>query len=797
MLSKNLLLNAAYRYSKNGCSVIPTARSKKPECRNWKPYQTSPASTKQIRKWFTAAPHGIAIVCGRVSGGIVCLDFDTKNDHEGNVFDRWCDTIEKIRPGFVEELVVEETPSSGYHCIFRTKQGERNRKLATNEDGEVLIETRGEGGYFVCAPTPGYHVISGDFLNIPTITPEEFGLLISSAIALTERDIESKDSAIADAEAIPGSPFDDYDKQGDILLELERHGWKYLFREGCATYLQRPGKKGQGISASYNHIPNRFYVFSTSTVFEANKVYKPYAVYTYLNHNGDFKKAKQTLLDAGYGSESPGKFWHIGKNGLISIDNNKLIRFLVSAGFRKTYIHENRTSIFVRITDNMIEEVSTEQIKDFVISFTKSLPWVLVTTEDGKDIYQGDLLCCLIKGANVYFGRDKLEFIDQLEGRMHEDGKDASYFYFENCFVKVSANGMELMGYDKLDGYVWKHRKQNREFSITEIKSRKSEYERFIENLCAKDSKRIHALRTAIGYILHRHREESKAKAVILVDEKLTDSLEPEGRTGKSIFGKSLNHLRIVEILDGKTFDSKNRFNYQNVAIDCDIIMVDDAREKFPFETLFHDITAGIEIERKNMPAIRIPFEESPRFLITTNHGILGNSGSYRDRMVEYEFAPYYSDTFSPRDEFNHELFAEWDAGEWLRFDNYMLECVQIYLRDGLSKYSLKTLPRRKLIQSTSPEFVEFMDDAIKTGRISLNQLYVKNDILDDFKREYKDPETAKISSNTFTAWTLHYAVSRGWKYENVSKKINRKTVRCFMMTCRRKMVTKLHSKSQ
>ena len=194
---------------------------------------------------------------------------------------------------------------------------------------------------------------------------------------------------------------------------------------------------------------------------------------------------------------------------------------------------------------------------------------------------------------------------------------------------------------------MWKHRKQNREFSITEIKSRKSEYERFIENVCAKDSKRIHALRTAIGYILHRHREESKAKAVILVDEKLTDSLEPEGRTGKSIFGKSLNHLRIVEILDGKTFDSKNRFNYQNVAIDCDIIMVDDAREKFPFETLFHDITAGIEIERKNMPAIRIPFEESPRFLITTNHGILGNSGSYRDRMVEYEFAPYYSDTFS------------------------------------------------------------------------------------------------------------------------------------------------------
>ena len=89
------------------------------------------------------------------------------------------------------------------------------------------------------------------------------------------------------------------------------------------------------------------------------------------------------------------------------------------------------------------------------------------------------------------------------------------------------------------------------------------------------------------------------------------------------------------------------------------------------------------------------------------------------------------------------------------------------------------------------------MDDAIKTRRISLNQLYVKNDILDDFKREYKDPETAKISSNTFTAWTLHYAVSRGWKYENVSKKINRKTVRCFMMTCRRKMVTKLHSKSQ
>ena len=70
-----------------------------------------------------------------------------------------------------------------------------------------------------------------------------------------------------------------------------------MFSRGEKVYLERPDKKNGSISATWNVIPDRFYCFSTSTVFESEHVYKASAVYAILEHNGNFAAACKCLVD--------------------------------------------------------------------------------------------------------------------------------------------------------------------------------------------------------------------------------------------------------------------------------------------------------------------------------------------------------------------------------------------------------------------------------------------------------------------------------------------------------------------
>ena len=99
----------------------------------------------------------------------------------------------------------------------------------------------------------------------------------------------------------PSSPFSDYDQRGDVLQLLKRHGWKIVKSTVEKTYLQRPGDTEHFTSGDYNHKLGLFGVFSTSTEFEVGKGYRPYAVYTILECEGNFRLAAKRLLKEGYG----------------------------------------------------------------------------------------------------------------------------------------------------------------------------------------------------------------------------------------------------------------------------------------------------------------------------------------------------------------------------------------------------------------------------------------------------------------------------------------------------------------
>jgi hypothetical protein len=176
-----------------------------------------------------------------------------------------------------------------------------NMKLAQKANLETLIETRGDGGYFLIAPSEGYKLLNGDWSSIPVITEDDREALLNLARTFDERPpVEAHEPRQATSGPLAGeaTPGDDFDFRADMPALLKKHGWKPAGRDG--KYWTRPGKS-KGISASWDIVPGRFFVFSSSTQFEPNHVYRPWHVYAMLECGGDYARAAGDLRRQGFG----------------------------------------------------------------------------------------------------------------------------------------------------------------------------------------------------------------------------------------------------------------------------------------------------------------------------------------------------------------------------------------------------------------------------------------------------------------------------------------------------------------
>lgn len=291
------LLQSALAYREYGLSVLPAVRSqKRPALPGWKNYQLRIPQERQIIEWFSKPEDAICVVTGQVSGNLEMLDFDRGGDR----FEAWKG---QIPPELLARLVIESSQSGGKHVIYRCSEPiNGNMKLAMGfRDGALmtLIETRGEGGLFLCAPTSGYSLEQGSLTEIPRLTPQQREILLETAWSLSEY-LPTADVP-ADSQFVPENrPGDDYNNRGDIRALLVKHGWS-LAKKGDSELWRRPGKP-HGWSASLKD--KSFYVFSGNAApLEPNRAYSPFSVYAWLEHSGDFEMAARILRQQGYGGE--------------------------------------------------------------------------------------------------------------------------------------------------------------------------------------------------------------------------------------------------------------------------------------------------------------------------------------------------------------------------------------------------------------------------------------------------------------------------------------------------------------
>jgi hypothetical protein len=250
---------------------------------------------------------------------------------------------------------------------------------------------------------------------------------------------------------------------------------------------------------------------------------------------------------------------------------------------------------------------------------------------------------------------------------------------------------------------------------------------------------------------MHSYKKSANNKAIILNDETISDN--PNGGSGKGIFWNALSKVKRVSDINGKGFSFDKTFPYQTVSADTQILVFDDVQKNFKFENLFSVITEGITLEKKNKDAIKIPVSKSPKIIITTNYTIGGVGGSFERRKWELEFSSYFSAKHTPLAEFGKMLFDEWDRKEWLMFYNYMLHCLQLYLKKGLVKHDFQNLETRKFIKETSFEFYEWVNE---DDNIQHNVRIYKTTLFDRFLEEYPDYKKW-LSQKKFWQWVDVY----------------------------------------
>jgi hypothetical protein len=440
------------------------------------------------------------------------------------------------------------------------------------------------------------------------------------------------------------------------------------------------------------------------------------------------------------------EFWSKSEKGVIKIVPLYFKRFLEDNGFYKYAPEGSKSFVFVRVTNNLIDHTTEKEMKDFVLDY-------LYQIED-VSIYN------YFAEQTRFFKEEFLTLINTIDVYFIEDTKHTSYLYFQNCAVEIKKNSVTAIDYVDLDGYVWKDRVIARVFRECLITG--CDYKTFINNVCNQSEARTKSMESTIGFMMHGHKNLSYCPAVILNDEVISDN--PEGGTGKGIFMNALSHMKKLVTIDGKAFAFEKSFAYQLVSVDTQILCFDDVKKYFNFERLFSVVTEGLTLEKKNKDAIKIPFSKSPKIAITTNYAIKGTGNSFQRRKWELELYQHYTKSYTPQDEFGKLFFGDWDDDEWCVFDNYMIECLQLYLSEGLVESEFVNLKIRQLSASTSHDFIEWcglLNGQVENDKLGVGLQINKNEMYFDFINEYPDygPKSKMtISRQKFYKWLNSFA---------------------------------------
>lgn len=688
------------------------------------------------------------------ASGLMCLDFD-KYENDEAMFQH--KTLLKSNPHFV--LIFISPSGKGLKGVIKVSQHINKETFP-----KIFKAFKNEFNY---------DYWDGSSCNIDRVCYESYDPNIYVNNDAIVYDPVLIDTGYSNYEKTPLIPVTDEDK---IIEKIMNFGWKKDFVEGerNAFIFDIAGMFCEyGISqyTAEGYILNNVIIGDFSETEAKTTIKSAYKKRVFgTKYFEDYIKIERVKVDLKKGKEAVVKkhgisedtfdelkevlehedFWfsNIDKNGKekITIDALKYKLFLERNGFKKHYPNDSQKPTWVFIRSNKVKITSVEIIKDFVLDYLME-----------KKEFEVWNYCA--KYQNL-FSENFLLMLESIELKMLNDTRTTSYIAFNNGVLEINKNEIKLVDYIDIDFYIWEEHILNRDF-IT-LDEFDNDYQKFVNNISNNEPL---ATECAIGYLISTYKNRSNNKAIILNDEVISEN--PEGGTGKGVFVQGIAQMRKTSIIDGKLFDGKKSFPYQTVSLDTKILVFDDVVKNFNFEEKFSLVTEGLTLERKNKDAIKLNVHESPKLIISTNYAIRGEGNSHDRRRYELEIAQFYGKDLTPEDEFGRQLFDDWSLEDYQKFDNYIVYCLQLFLKTGLVKQNAKNIKMRKFIAETAMEFFDF---AKEKENIPHNERLDKKIYYDKFVEEYPDFKRW-LTRKKFNIWVQKFCSFM--KYEYLSDNSN------------------------
>jgi len=594
---------------------------------------------------------GIAIVAGERSGGLECIDIDCKYDITGTLYDDVLNNIVGYDHELFNKLVIAKTPSGGYHLLYRTGISRRNMKLARRMttmdeldqeveqakiDGrphnnikhhpQVLIETRGEGGYFLGWPSPGYEWVKGNYADIQNISDQESNIIIEICKAFDQLPkqvdineasapgvtlpvfssgaIEQSAQKIEKPSKYVITPWEDYNNRSDVVSYLTSAGWTIVRSipspdDGrLVVYLKRPGTSDKDVSATYNHVPSKVYCFSSSTTLPQNVPLSPFEVYMNDAHSGNVKDAVAAILSMGYGVLKEKKTSDRAKDQLQQGVMSNIDRAIVR---NMDHVRGEVLELFWVV--NIIQKKDGDIRKEIVFHQYKFIKWLegrglrCRQSGDKYEMIMVDGIICsymtkkqiadhvidwmnelpsrfdfidrmqlienFTKGAEVYLSDIRLSMVKEFdEDMVMRDIMEESYIPFKNGVLIITRHDIKMTPYSKFHKYVWKD--QIKDFKFTMPSEGEIDGFVFSQFLYNISGRDMDRYKSLMGLLGYSMVtfKDPAIPAAVILCDSKV-SERSEGGTGKGILVKAMSYIRNTVYEDGKMANKKNQSEFR------------------------------------------------------------------------------------------------------------------------------------------------------------------------------------------------------------------------------------------
>jgi len=412
-------------------SVIKVSNKKIP-FEKWSQYRSeiSPISTWQ--KHFLEGGY-IGIITGKVSGNLEILDFDLKNDPEKTIYEEFA----KLVPAeLLERLIKQTTVNGGFHLIYRCPEViEGNLKLANSIEGETIIETRGEGGYF-CHHLKDYRVVNGNFdmkalsYEIPVITADEREIMHSIARSLNRKFIRQKDGSYQE------NAVNRFNQEYNILDLFENHGWPIEKEDDEKYYLNRPDSSNTH-SGYYFKDTKTFICFSSSTDFEPSKPYNHLQVLQVLSKEKDYRTCLKMIEKLGFTLENDVP--QTNRNSK-KVSADEIAAYLNNNGVRYDTFIQDLTMCGRVITENQYNTLSIDLKKHYDSEIPRAKFEEVIKSDYVKT---HDPILDFVEEHKDCFSEGNFEqWVDCLELKNKDVKRSTVVHFFRKWYVGMIAQAM-------------------------------------------------------------------------------------------------------------------------------------------------------------------------------------------------------------------------------------------------------------------------------------------------------------------------------------------------------------------